>query len=377
MMDNGILSINKPIMTMSNLSFEHPLSNDELFNLQKLLSSPIALSQVYFKDDIDLESIERVKLLLEGFPNINDSVIEKYIIKDISEDDKEILLNMNFTNIDTWNISYLKKNNQYSITSLVKYRKMEEWFREIIFGMDDKLSMLERMCYLYDKVKMLEFDCDPKYNRLSEIICDGKANSYGYNLAYKELLLRCGIKSVIGKISGKNEDNYITLVNVNDVNHNIKGLYAFDPSMDTIYKNQYKNNLARKMNYNFFCCTFDKLKSIYKKRNMQEFLRIISSDDMMEFNHVIDLYNEKEKLQSIENEMGLSLKEMNLLSNNSIDITSDIFIKIVTKTLEQYPQDIVDKNLLTKVISDNYVARNNELFTNKNVKKKSKIDTVY
>ena len=375
MMDNGILNINKPVMTMSNLSFEHPLSNEELINLQSLLSSPIALSQIYFKDDIDLESIEKVKLLLEGFPTVNDSLIEKYIMKDISEKEKEIFLDMNFSNIDTWNISYHKINNQFSVTSLVKYRKMEEWFREILLNMDDNLSMLEKMCYLYDKVKMLEYDDDSKYDRLSEIICDGKATSYGYNLIYKELLSRCGIKSVIGKISSRNENNYINLVNVLDDKYNINGIYAFDPSMDTIYKNQYKNNLARKLNYNFFCCTLEKLKAIYPKRSMQDFLRIIASDDVMEFNHVIDLCEEKEKLELIEDEIGLSLKEMNKLSNNSIDIFDDVFIKIVTKTLERYPQDILDKSSFARVISDNYVARNNELFTNKYVKIMSKIDT--
>ena len=52
MIDNGILNFNKPVMTMSNLSFEHPLSNEELLNLQNLLSSPIALSQIYFFNDL-------------------------------------------------------------------------------------------------------------------------------------------------------------------------------------------------------------------------------------------------------------------------------------------------------------------------------------
>lgn len=375
MIDNGILNVNKPVVMISNLSFDHPLSNEELFNLQNLLSSPISISQIYFKDNVDLESIEKVKLLLEGFPNINDCIIEKYIIKDINDDEKEALLDMNFSNIDTWNISYHKTNNQYSVTSLVKYRKMEEWYREILLQIDNNLSLLERMCYLYDKVKLLEFDDNSKYDRLSEIICDGKATSYGYNLIYKELLLRCGIKSVIGRISNKIEDNYITLVNINDDKYDIKGIYAFDPSMDTIYKNQYKNNLARKINYNFFCCTLDKLKLIYPKRTMQDFLRIIASDDMMEFNHAMDLYNNKGKFKLVENELGISLEDMYKHINSSSDISNDVFINVVTKIFEGYPQDVLDKKILTKVINDNYITRNNELFTNKYIKKIVKCDT--
>lgn len=375
MIDNGILNFNKPVMTMSNLSFDHPLSNEELINLQNLLLSPIALSQIYFKDNIDLESIEKIKLLLEGFPNINDSEIEKYIMKDVSEEEKEILLNMNFFNIDTWNISYQRTNNQYSITSIVKYRKMEEWFREILLNMDNNLSTLEKMCYLYDRVKMLEFDDNIKYDRLSEIICDGKATSHGYNFVYKELLSRCGIKSIIGKVSNGHEDNHITLVNVNDDKYNIRGIYGFDPSMDTIYKNQYKNNLARKMNYNFFCCSLDKLKSIYPKKQMKDFLRIIASDDIMEFNHVIDIYSNKENANYVETEIGISLEEMYKQVNSSNDISNEVFVNVITKILERYPHDIFDKKVLTRVITDNYITRNNELFTNKYVKKMSKIDT--
>ena len=186
---------------------------------------------------------------------------------------------------------------------------------------------------------------------------------------------RCGINSVIGKVCNKNEDNYITLSKINDENHNIKGIYAFDPSMDTIYKNQYKNNLARRMNYNFFCCTLDKLKLIYPKRNMQDFLRVLASDDMMEFNHSIDLINNRDNLKIIEKEFGFSLEQIWKNVTYSEELSNDNIIHIITKILERYPEDILDKKVLTRVITDNYINRNNELFTNKYVKKLSKNDT--
>lgn len=379
MIDNGILNINKPVSMTSNLSFDHPLSCEELFNLQNLLISSFPLSQVYFKDDVDIQTIEKVKLLMEGVPGVNDSLIEKYIMIDISEEEKQTLLDMNFFNIDTWNVTYNKMNNRYSITSLSKYRTMEEWFREVLSQVDDdNLSLLEKLCYLYDRVKILEFDDNPKYDRLPEIISDTKATPYGYNLIFKELLSRCGIISVIGKISNKGEDDYITLATISDKKYGIEGVYGFNPSMDTIHKNQYKNNFARKMNYNYFCITTNKLKNAYPKRSMQGFLRIIVSDDIMEFNHVSDLYHSKPstEVDIIEKDMNLSLKEIYLQSNNTKDISNDVFISIITKNLERYPGDIYNKKMLTKVISDNYNARDSELFTNKYVKKMSKIDTI-
>ena len=379
MIDNVGFNINKQAMMTSILSFDHPLSNEELFNLQNLLTSSFPLSQVYFKDDVDIQTIEKVKLLMEGVPGVNDSLIEKYVMKDISEEEKQTLLDMNFFNIDTWNVTYNKMNNRYSITSLSKYRKMEEWFREVLSQVDDdNLSLLEKLCYLYDRVKILEFDDNDKYDRLPEIISDTKATPYGYNLIFKELLSRCGIRSVIGKISNNGEDDYITLAMISDKKYGIEGIYGFNPSMDTIHKNQYKNNFARKMNYNYFCITTNKLKNAYQKRSMKEFLRIIVSDDIMEFNHTSDLYNAKSstEIDYIEKDMNLSLKEIYELANNTRDISSDIFISIITKTLERYPGDIYNRKVLTKVISDNYNARDSELFTNKHVKKMSKIDTI-
>ena len=378
MIDDVRLNTNKKVIMMSNLSFDHPLSNIELIELQNLLTSGIPLAQIYFKDNIDIDTIEKVKLLLEGLPNINDAIVEKYIMKDISEIEKEKIINMNFLNIDSWNVSYFKDGNKYSITSLSKYRKIEEWFKSILYELDnDNLSLLDKVCMLYDKVKMLEFSTDVKYDRIPEIVNDGRATAYGYNLIFKEVLNLCGVASIIGKMSNVDEDNYVTLAIINDNRYNLSGIYVFDPSMDTIFKDQYKNNLARKMNYNFFGVTIEKLKKIYIKRNMQGFLKLLASDDVSEFNHFVNLYqlkNGKEEIDKIERTFGLPLECIYNKSYNTNEISSDIMLNIMTKSLEKYPSDIINKDLLTKVISDNYVARDSELFTGEYVKKICKVD---
>lgn len=378
MIDNERLNINKQVIMMSNLSFDHPLSNIELMELQNMILSGIPVAQIYFKDDVDIDTIEKVKLLLEGFPNINDELIEKYIMRDINDSEKEKLINMNFSNIDSWNVSYAREGNRYSITSISKYRKIEEWFNTVLYDANNSnLSQLDKVCFLYDKVKMLEFDTNAKYDRIPEIISDGKATTYGYNLLFKELLSRCGIPSVIGKISNKDENNYITFANINDKDYNIDGIYGFDPSMDTIFKDQYKNNLARKMNYNFFALTIEKVKKVYQKRNMQDFLKVLASDDITEFNHWINLYEMKysnEKMKEIEDVFCMSIVDMYNKVVNTFEIPHNLIINVVTKSVEKYPNGIIDKELLTKVISDNYNARNEELFTNKYVKKMYKVD---
>lgn len=377
MIDNLRLNPNKPIIVMSNLSFDHPLSNVELIELQNLLSSSVSVGQIYFKDDIDIETIETVKLFLEGLPNINDSIIEKYIMKDINAKEKEDLINMNFLNIDSWNISYSKEGNRYMVTSLSKYRKMEEWFKSSLLQLSDEdMSTLDKVCFLYDKVKLLEFDTNSKYDRIPEIIDEGRATSYGYNLVFKELLSLCGIPSVIGRISTE-EDNYITLSIIKDEKYGIDGIYGFDPSMDTIFKDQYKNNLARKMNYNFFGITIKKLKKIYPKISMEGFIKILSSEDINEFNHWNKLYRIKREgmeIDKVVDKFDMSLVDIYQKTINTSEIPQDIVINIMIKSLEKYPNDIIDKELLTKAISDNYNIRNEELFTNKFVKQMYKVD---
>ena len=375
MIGNVGLNDNKSVIMLSNLSFDHPLSNIELLELQNLLISGIPLGQIYFKDNVDINTIEKIKLLLEGLPNVNDASIDKYIMKDINDSEKELLTSMNFINIDSWNISYLKEGNKYSITSLSKYRKIEEWLEQVIYDTcDENLSQLEKVCLLYDKVKMLEFDTNHRYDRIPEII---EATSYGYNLVFKELLMRCNIPSVISKISNEEDDNYITLAIINDEKHGINGLYTFDPSMDTIFKDQYKNNLARKMNYNFFCVNMDQLQNIYLKRNMYGILKILSSDDLDEFKHWKNLYeskNENEELDKVKATFGMSIDEIYSKSVNTNTMLHDTMIKIITKSLEKYPDNVINKEWLKKAISDNYHTRNSELFSNEYVKKKQKVD---
>lgn len=376
MIENEV--VNRKIFMMSSLSFDHPLSYMELIDFQNLLISSIGIQQIYFKDNVDFETIERVKLMLEGFPNVNDSKIEKYIMKELNDREKEIVMNMNFVNIETWNISYSKDNNKYMVTSLSKYRKIEEWMSNALYEISsNKHSLLEKIAILYDKVKLLEYDSNDKYERLPEIISGRKANSLGYNIIFSELLSKIGIKSCVEKIDNSKEKNYVTIAKINDDKYKVDGIYAFDPSMDTIYKDQYKNNLARKMNYNFFSITMDKLKNIYLKRNMEFFLKILCSDDSYEFKHFYNLYESKDSndLNKKENIFGSNMEELYNMVTNTNELSVVIMENIMMKSIEKYPNELIDKESFTKVISTNYNERNKELFTNKYVKKMSKIDT--
>lgn len=379
MIDMMNLNLKNNSSLLSNLSFDHPLLSNDINDLINILSSNVVIGQIYFKDDIDIESIEKVKLLLEGLPNIDDSKIEKYIIKNISVDEKEQLYNMNFLNIDTWNIAYSIDSNKYSITSLSKYRLINEWFSNIVKELPKDLSELEQVCYLYDKVKMFEFNSQTKYSRLPEILSLGMANSYGYNLVFKELLSLCGISAEIEKYESNSEINFITMAVINDQKYDISGIYLFDPSLDTISKELYKNKFARRLNYNFFAITLDKLNLLKDEIKPIGVLKVLNTKDENEYNYYLNYYkrqNEDTEITLLEDSFKMKINEVHSKVINSDEIDAEIMCCVFENRINYLPCDSEEKRVLKKTVVENYFDRNSELFYKKSVKKMSKNELI-
>lgn len=379
MIDMVDLNLNNKTMLLSNLSFDHPLSDLEINDLIVILSGPISIAQIYFKDNIDVDSIEKIKLLLEGLPNIDDSRIEKYIMKGINSIEKKQLDDMNFLNINTWNIAYSVDKNKYSITSLAKYRLVNEWFLTTIKEMDSSSSILEKICYFYDKVKMLEFDSQTKYGRIPEIIYDGKANSYGYNLVFKELLSLIGIPSKIEGYETVDGKNYITLAMINDDKYEISGIYLFDPSSDTISRDQYKNNLARRMNYNFFTIAVDKFKSLNGEIRPIGLFKPLISNDEVEYRYYLNNYikmNTNQDVLKTENVFNMTLDEFYLKIFNTSEIGDDTKFRIFSDRVNSFVQSDMDREVVKRTLIENYIDRDSELFFKKSIKKMSKKDNI-
>lgn len=348
---------NNENLLLSNLSFDHPLTSLELENLICTLSSPISLGQVYFKGTIDMESIEKIKLLLEGLPTIEDSNVEKYIMKSISEEEKEKMNSMNFLNIDTWNIAYSIESNKYSITSLAKYRCMNEWFITLIKEMDEGLSLFEKVCYLYDKVKLLEYTTNSKYNRIPEIINEGKATSYGYNLIFKELLTMCGIDSKLVNYHLDDEESFLTVAKLKDDKYNVAGIYFFDPSMDTILKGQYKNPMARRMNYNWFALTANKLRSISIRPSSE--LKILLSKTMDEYRYHYDNYKRNHGYVGEEES---TIDEFYSQISNTKELEQKELFRLFEFRTSSYVNKEMDTHSFKEVIVKNYIDRQQEFF---------------
>ena len=380
MIDVMDLSIKNKSILLSNLSFDHPLSFPEMNDLINMLSSGVLIGQIYFKDSIDIDSIEKIKLLLEGLPNIDDSKIEKYIMKSISGEEKEKLCNMSFQNIDTWNIAYSVDKNKFSVTSLSKYRLIDEWFTTSIKEMNDsELSTIEKICYLYDKVKLFQFNSCNKYSRLPEILSLGEANSYGYNLVFSELLSLCGIPNFIGKYEIDSEISYVTIAQVDDSKYDVDGIYLFDPSMDTISKDKYKHGLARRMNYNFFALDVNKFCKLNGEVVFLDETKLLFVEDEFEYKHCLNKYKSKNgmsNIRKVENTFGYNFNELRHKVCNSSSISLDVMSKLFEKSVDNYSKNSNEKDLIVRTIMNNYVDREGELFDSSGVKLMTKKELI-
>jgi len=374
-----IMSIKNKTMLLSNLSFDHPLSLYEINDLIEILSSGVSIGQVYFKDKIDMDSIEKVKLLLEGLPNIDDSRIEKYIMKEIDDNDKEKLDTMAFQNIGTWNIAYSIEHNRFSVTTLSKYRLIDKWFRSTIHEIPDDLSKLEKICYLYDKVKLFEFDSSSRYGRLPEIIADGCCNSYGYSLLLNELLKMCKIPSKIEKYSIDQEESFVTLTGIKDSTYDIDGIYLFDASMDTISKEQYKYGLARRMNYNFFAITTDKFSRLNGQVVPEGILKVLMSKESLEYRHNLSNFNKKNGIKEVtdlEECFENNIDEVYLKCFNSKEISKETLFNVFSGRVNDFSKNMEERELLKTTLIDNYWDREEDLFVNKNSKQMLKDEII-
>ena len=345
---------------IQNLSFDHPLSFDEVKNFQELIFSLNNLSSIYFKEGIDLDSIIKIKNLIT-MSGVKDENIEKIVTTKLSEDDLYRLVFDNYENPYTWKIAYEREDNNYLLETIPKCREFLTYLSRIDLLMSkEKLSNLEKILRIYDIVKLLEYNDDEGNRTLPDIIIDNKSNSNEYNRLFSYILKKINIDSFLGKIKTKdNKESFITMVYVNDDKYQLDGFYLFDPSMDSLPKKIYKDDI-RMINYNYFCLKLEDISYSKYKDSLIGALSILSVPD-------IDYSVERKKSNNnsnIEKEftnmMDIFDMDYNEIHNKAFN-TRNITINDITKLLENVYGEI-DSPKYLEMIKHNYKERKNELF---------------
>jgi len=368
--ESGLEKINDEMLRyigVTNLDFRTSLSKRDLDEIQKLIFSINTLMQVTFRDDVGVNDIEDIKHMLELSPMCDDKKIEKLILKKYSPLEVKKLLSMPYMNPDTWNIAYDIKDGTYLLTTLPNYRVMEEYINVVLACVKEDMSQLEKIKEVYDFVKLLEYDKTGS-NRIPDIISSRKADSLGFNLLFSEILKRFGIKSYIGEIFRDSKKEYITLIDILDEKYDISGIYTFDPSSDSVDKNLYKSDAIRKINYNFFCLSLDKITDTKENDKLFGVLSLLNSESFDYFDRKL-LDRDKKRL---EESFGYSydvlyekVKKTNVVDDN---ILLNLFISNI------HEEDFLGLNRnVEELLSNNYYLRKKDLF---NIKEDNNVNRV-
>lgn len=232
-----------------NLEFNTKISSNKLLDIKDILFSPNTIKHIEFKDNVFKEDVENIKYYLELSPYIVDSRIEKDILTD-NKNLKEELSKLNYLNPNTWNISYLESNNNYKVTSMLKYKIIIETLNILKNKFKDNFSIIDKIKVIYDY--LIKFK-DSNIENIDDVFIERKANMKSLNRLFKYILNYLDIKAEVIK----KEDHYLTYIYIEDSKYDIYGYYLFNPYLDisnfklsNIYKElKYTNFLLSKEEY--------------------------------------------------------------------------------------------------------------------------------
>lgn len=233
-----------------NLEFNKKLSSSKLSEVKDILFSPNTIKHIEFKDNVFKEDVTNIKYYLELSPYIVDSRVEKDILTD-NQTIKEELSKLNYLNPNTWNISYIEKNNTYKVTTIVKYKLILETLNLLQSKFKEDFSIIDKVKVIYNY--LTKFKEDKNQEQLDDVFMLRKANMKSLNRAFKYILNYFDIKAEVIK----KDEHYLTYIYIDDDKYNIYGYYLFNPYLDldklrisSIYKElKYKNFLLSKEEY--------------------------------------------------------------------------------------------------------------------------------
>lgn len=348
------------------LSFDHPLTLMEKNELKDIIFYVLSLKQIYFKEGVDLKSVEFIRYLLEASEHLDDTKIEKYIF------DPKVatkLLDCNFENPDTWQVVYHGSDQKNRLFSISDYRVLALYFDTICKDIKSRdLSVMEEVVLVYDIVKKYYYS-DTEHKNYLEIIKKKEASMMEYNYLFKEFLDRLGIPSYVGKVATKNGISYITMAYIDDLKYGVDGYYLFDPSSDTLPRGKYKSELVRRLNYNFFALKLQDIERLLTGDFLKDILGVFSLSDYElakeRFNILCEKFSKKE-LELFFDTFGSDFELLYHKMRESNEISIDLISRAISNIYKE--EELQDEEFsFWELFEKNYSIREKELFAPSNV----------
>lgn len=193
--------------------------------LNDLLMNPNTIKEINCYN-LSTDNLEYVKYLIELSPYCKDDLITKNIYGNITPE----FIKDNYRYPETWNTTYKMKDDKYFLTSLVTHKKFASKLQGILnYLVKAKASPLEIIKVIYDEIKML-----PKEKSDSELESFIKGTD-NYAVLLTFIFKTMGIRAVT-------IDDY-TFSYVIDSKYDVKGIYLFNPELDSQKREAYEGFL--------------------------------------------------------------------------------------------------------------------------------------
>lgn len=338
---------------VQHLLINGPLSPKTIECYKNIIFSPNAIRQIYFIGECDIDTVELIKSLLSISEYIDDETVEKYILVNFSEEELSKLLNGTYENPSTWQIIYYNNDKNYRLIDIPRYRSLRGFIQKLY---DPSLSPAEQILKIYDEVKMLEFDESLTGDQVYNIMNDKRADDYGFNFFFCYILNKLGYNAAIGTKEEDGKRTYTTLVDVQDPEYKIDGIYMFDPSMDSLPKEKYEINDVRRMNYNFFMTPISLIERNTFGERFSGALAYLGIEDLNFSVEKKDTCRDNGVLretEQLETTFGLSYDKLHERLWNTKEVPVEMIVLMCEKLYTEPHSEI---------LRDNYIIRKEELF---------------
>lgn len=335
---------------ISSITIDHPLTDDEIEEITKLISSRCQIGQVYFKGTADVDTIAKIKYLIEISPQIYDENVDKFILLE-----KEIIdecINLTYENPDTWKVSYEKKDNRYRLVEIPKYREYKNYIESInndISSLDD----ISKVLYVYDKLKTFTKRNNVYNDQLPSIVTEKKGSRPNINAIFANILNANNIKTYNFEYEDEKGRTSLVLAKLKD-EKNQDRLYFFSPANDD--------------DYLFFGISAQTLSKYSKQFLMSKNYQLLNSENIEEFKHRLAFLQKVSdtKLDEMQQHLGLSILKAYEILSNSEDIKENMLYQVHSKI---YHHEKEDNNRFIEELTQ----KKSELFGKKYSKSKVKI----
>lgn len=261
---------------VSAIYINKAMNEQEESKITDILFSFNEVKQIYFVENVDFKTIEKIKYTVELSPAIKDETIEKIIFTNLSPEDEKSILKMRLKNPNSWFIAYEKKANNVSICKLNDYKeyllyikRLKEQvegsnFQEVVDFLAielDKFKQVDESLSIIEQINSKKIMNDSYLILMKRILKDLSYNSY-IAKTKEEQYLMINVSNKYYFISRKNRK----LKNINEIEGLLSPIkYLEEENIDyarrkyNLYLEKFADSLEEDLSKNF--------KDIYKEIN--------------------------------------------------------------------------------------------------------------